>query len=969
LWRLGISGDRPLLLVHAAAPQGLALLRVLALVLREWSRAGVACDVVVLSREPHSYQMPLQRELALLREQHTADLQARPGQAVTGLHLLRFDELSPEQVTTLQALARIQLQADGQALSHQVRAWCDRHEAPVPRLWSGLSLAPEPVPLRLGESATVPSTGRFTGPRSDFAFEVGAGLAPARPWTNVLANPGFGAIVSESGGGNTWALNSRLNQLTAWANDPVGDPPSEWFLLQDRRTREVWSLTPSAWGADATRYQVEHTQGLTTIRHHRGELAVSVSWCVDPDSAVKQVRIRLENLGAGKAHLRVIGLVEWMMGEKRSDRATLRCKPYFVSPPGAGLIGLLCTQTEAAGGFGGGTAFFCESHEGVDDPEGLDWTCDRRAFFGAQGQLVLPQRLGQQGGQGLDPCAALSRPVTLRAGATLEQVFLLGYAPDADAARTLMRQARQTTAPERERATQARWDGLLGAAQVTTPDPLLDAMVNRWLLYQTVSSRLWAKAGFYQAGGATGYRDQLQDAMALVWARPALLRDQIVLCASRQFEEGDVQHWWHSPGGAGVRTHFSDDLLWLPYATAHYLQATGDTALLNQRVAFLEGPAVPEGAEDRYDTPAISEQQASVYEHGARAIDHSLRVGAHGLPLMGGGDWNDGMNRVGSEGQGESVWLAWFLCSIVTDWLPLAHARGEPERAQRWDAALRGWRLALNTAAWDGAWFKRAFFDDGSPLGSDGQAEARIDLIAQAWAVLSEQTPPERQRLAMDAVEAHLVDTGHGLIRLLEPPLQHASPSAGYIQAYPPGVRENGGQYAHAGVWALMAAAKLALGEPGDTHARNTPYRYFTCLSPAHRAAHPQWGAAYGVEPYAMAADVYSAPPYTGRGGWSWYTGAAGWLHRAALESLLGLHLKADDLWFTPCLPAHWPRAELTLERGGRSMHFVLVRGEPLAALAARPAPPPQLLQVGERLRWTDLPQHSGFVIPLPPAP
>ena len=969
LWRLGISGDRPLLLVHAAAPQGLALLRVLALVLREWSRAGVACDVVVLSREPHSYQMPLQRELALLREQHTADLQARPGQAVTGLHLLRFDELSPEQLDTLQALARIQLQADGQALSHQVRAWCDRHEAPVPRLWSGLSLAPEPVPLRLGESATVPSTGRFTGPRSDFAFEVGAGLAPARPWTNVLANPGFGAIVSESGGGNTWALNSRLNQLTAWANDPVGDPPSEWFLLQDRRTREVWSLTPSAWGADATRYQVEHTQGLTTIRHHRGELAVSVSWCVDPDSAVKQVRIRLENLGAGKAHLRVIGLVEWMMGEKRSDRATLRCKPYFVSPPGAGLIGLLCTQTEAAGGFGGGTAFFCESHEGVDDPEGLDWTCDRRAFFGAQGQLVLPQRLGQQGGQGLDPCAALSRPVTLRAGATLEQVFLLGYAPDADAARTLMRQARQTTAPERERATQARWDGLLGAAQVTTPDPLLDAMVNRWLLYQTVSSRLWAKAGFYQAGGATGYRDQLQDAMALVWARPALLRDQIVLCASRQFEEGDVQHWWHSPGGAGVRTHFSDDLLWLPYATAHYLQATGDTALLNQRVAFLEGPAVPEGAEDRYDTPAISEQQASVYEHGARAIDHSLRVGAHGLPLMGGGDWNDGMNRVGSEGQGESVWLAWFLCSIVTDWLPLAHARGEVERAQRWDAALRGWRLALNTAAWDGAWFKRAFFDDGSPLGSDGQAEARIDLIAQAWAVLSEQTPPERQRLAMDAVEAHLVDTGHGLIRLLEPPLQHASPSAGYIQAYPPGVRENGGQYAHAGVWALMAAAKVALGEPGDTLARNTPYRYFTCLSPAHRAAHPQWGAAYGVEPYAMAADVYSAPPYTGRGGWSWYTGAAGWLHRAALESLLGLHLKADDLWFTPCLPTHWPRAELTLERGGRSMHFVLVRGEPLAALAASTEPHTQLLQVGERLRWTDLPQHSGFVIPLPPAP
>jgi cyclic beta-1,2-glucan synthetase len=967
LWRLGISGDRPLLLVHAAAPQGLGLLRVLALVLREWSRGGVACDVVVVSREPHSYQMPLQRELTLLSEQHAADQQARPGPTVTGLHLLRLDELSPEQMATLQGLARVQLQADGQALLHQVRAWCDRLESPVPRLWSGLSVAPEPVALRMGETASVPPSGRFTGARSDFAFEVGAGLAPTRPWTNVLANPGFGAIVSESGGGNTWALNSRLNQLTAWANDPVADPPSEWFLLQDRRTREVWSLTPSAWGADATRYQVVHAQGLTTISHRRGDVAVSVSWCVDADTSVKQVRIRLENLGAGKAHLRVVGFVEWMMGEKRSDRATLRCKPYFVSPPGTGLIGLLCTQTEEAGGFGGGTAFFCESHEGVDDPQGMDWTCDRRAFFGAEGQLVLPQRLGQQGGQGLDPCAALSRPLTLRAGATLDQVFLLGYAHDADAARTLMRQACQTTAPERERATQARWDSLLGATQVSTPDPLLDAMVNRWLLYQTVSSRLWAKAGFYQAGGATGYRDQLQDAMALVWAQPVVLRDQIVLCASRQFEEGDVQHWWHSPGGAGVRTHFSDDLLWLPHATAHYLQATGDTALLDQPVAFLEGPPVDQGAEDRYDTPAISEQQASVYEHGARAIDHSLPVGAHGLPLMGGGDWNDGMNRVGIEGRGESVWLAWFLCSIVTAWLPLARERGELERAQRWEAALMGWRLALNTAAWDGAWFKRAFFDDGSALGSASQPEARIDLIAQAWSVLSEQTPPDRQSQAMEAVETHLVDTELGLIRLLDPPLQHASPSAGYIQGYPPGVRENGGQYAHAGVWALMAAAKVALREPGHTYERNTPYRYFTYLSPAHRAANPQWGATYGVEPYAMAADVYSAPPYAGRGGWSWYTGAAGWLHRAALESILGLHLEAEELWFTPCLPAHWPRAEITLQRGDRSMRFVLVRGEPQAALATCTEAHARLLLVAERLRWNEVPQHSCFVISLPP--
>ena len=962
LWPLGISGDRPLLLVHTGMAKGLALLSVLAQVLREWTRAGVACDVVVLSREPHSYDMPLQRELAALREQHAADQQAHPGPAVTGLHLLRADELLSEQIATLHSLARVQLQADGQALLHQVRAWCDRHDSAARPL-----LADRPaLALHLAQAAPLPSQGFFTHERSAFAFEVGGGLATPRPWTNVLANPGFGCIVSDSGGGNTWALNSRLNQLTAWANDPVADPPAEWFLLQDRRSRAVWSLAPSAWGAEATRYQVVHSQGLTTISHRRGPLAVSISWCVDADSAVKQVRIQLTNHGAGKAHLRIIGLVEWMMGEKRSDRATLLSSPRFEKPPGNALLGLLCTQTEAAMGFGGGTAFFCEAQGTLGEPDNLDWTCDRRAFFDAAGQLALPQRLGQRSGYGLDPCAALSRPLTLRPGARWEQVFLLGHASDPDAAHTLMRQARQVPAAERERATQARWDRLLGATQVKTPDPLFDALVNRWLLYQTVSSRLWAKAGFYQAGGATGYRDQLQDAMALVWAQPELLRAQIVLCASRQFEAGDVQHWWHAPGGAGVRTHFSDDLLWLPHATAHYLQATGDTALLDQPVYFLTGPPVPEGQEDRYDTPATSALQASIYEHGARAIDRSLPVGVHGLPLMGSGDWNDGMNRVGSEGRGESVWLAWFLCGIVTDWLPLARARGEDSRAQRWEAALAGWRLALNTEAWDGAWFKRAFFDDGSPLGSASQPEARIDLIAQAWAVLSDQTTPERQRLAMDAVEAHLVDFEHGLIRLLDPPLQHASPSAGYIQAYPPGVRENGGQYTHAGVWALMAAAKLALREPAHVFARNTPYRYFTYLSPAHRAAHPRWGAAYGVEPYVVAADVYSAAPCAARGGWSWYTGAAGWLHRAAVESILGLHRHADELWFTPCLPAHWPRAELTLRRDGRALHVVLLRAQPGAVQAADAEPGARLLRVGERLRWSELPLDCRVVLALP---
>ena len=963
LWPLGISGDRPIVLVHAGVAQGLGLLRLLANLLREWSRAGVACDLVVLSQEAHSYDMPLQRELALLQEQHTSEQGHRAGAPMTGLHLLRTDALAPEQLDTLEHLARVSLQADGQPLLHQIRDWCARHE----RTGEDAELArrADPLPPHLAITAATPVRGAFVREGAGFAFHADRDRRPPRPWINVLANPGFGALVSEGGGGHTWALNSRLHQLTAWSNDPVADPPGEWFWLQDRRTREAWSLFPSAWGGVNADYRIEHGQGHTTIEHRHGAVAVSIRWCVDADSAVKQVRIVLTNEGQRKEHLRLTGMVEWVLGERRGDRATLHTSHAFTEAPASTLLGLLCTQTEQGSGFGGSTAFFCEGESGMaHHSEGLDWGCDRRAFFDPEGRPVLPRELGQRSGTGLDPCAALSRALTLRPGATLEQVYLIGHAASADAARALMQQAIAVPADTREQATRARWATLLGTTQVSTPDPLLDALTNHWLLYQTVSSRLWAKAAFYQAGGATGFRDQLQDAMALAWAEPGWLRAQLVLCASRQFEAGDVQHWWHMPGGAGVRTHMSDDLLWLPFACSHYLRATGDAAVLDEPVPFLDAPPVPAGEEDTYSAPATSALSAPLYEHAARAIDHSLRVGRHGLPLMGGGDWNDGMNRVGHGGQGESVWLGWFLCAIVPDWIALAQQRGEAARAQGWADALAGWQAALQGPAWDGAWFRRAFFDDGSVLGSSTQSEARIDLIAQAWSVLSGQAAPEHQAAAMHAVEAQLVDPEAGLIRLLTPPLAHAQPSAGYIQAYPAGVRENGGQYAHAGVWALMASAMLARrGAGGAADAHDTPYRYFTYLSPAHRAAHPQRGAAYGLEPYAMAADVYSESPRVGRGGWSWYTGAAGWMHRAVVESLLGLHQEADELFFTPCLPAHWPRASITLVRGDTRLRFTVLRASAADAQAAEPFA--RCLAVGERLHWRGLPPGSQFVIPL----
>ncbi len=960
LWRFGISGDKPLMLVSAGVMQGLGLLRAMAQALSVWSWGGIACDLVVVNSEPTSYMMALQREIAALRERHVLETAAQAHAGMTGFHLLRAEELSADELTTLKAHARFRLVADGRPLAHHVQEWIALHEhaLDVRRQTSHTQLSINGV-----DGALVrPAKGAFLQDGQAFAFAVGAVERPPRPWINVLSNPDFGAQLSEVGSGYSWAVNSRLNQLTAWSNDPVADPPAEWFLLQDTRTLKTWSVSPSAWGAEGVTYQVRQGQGDSVISHEFSGLDVSVTWCVDPQTSVKQVALVLRNRGPKTMRLRLISIAEWMMGANRSDRRTIHTACAQRALPNGKLTVLLATQRERSAGYGQGTAFLCTIAGAASD---VDWTCDRRECFDARGSIVLPDQFGRCSCIGLDPCAALSTRMELAPGDTLERVFLLGYAGQADAALQLAVDAAQRNAAQRLKSVHASWDALLGATTVKTPDPLLDAMVNRWLLYQAVSCRLWAKAGFYQAGGATGFRDQLQDSMALAWAAPQILRQQIVLCASRQYEEGDVQHWWHAPQGAGVRTHFSDDLLWLPYACTHYLRATDDHGLLDQSVAFIEGIAIPAGAEDAYYTPTVSQHEASIYEHAARAIDRSLSVGAHGLPLMGSGDWNDGMNRVGIEGRGESVWLGWFLCRLVADFLPVASARGDAARAHSWATAIIGWKAALNGPAWDGRWFKRAYFDDGQALGSHANAEARIDLIAQAWAVLSQAGEPAMQEMALQAVQTHLVDTANGLIRLLDPPLADATPSAGYIQAYPPGVRENGGQYSHAGVWALMATAAHTKDLAGPAQGSDTPYRYFTYLSPAHRANHATQGPVYGLEPYAMAGDVYSQPPYVGRGGWSWYTGAAAWLHRSAIESIFGLQLGAQELCFKPCLPTHWKVAELTLVRDARTMRFVLVQDSPEQAAATTARLGALTLQPGQMLRWSDLPAQSCFVIGL----
>ena len=966
LWRFGISADHPILLVSAGLVQSTGMLRSLTQALRMWSWSGVACDLVVLNFEPPSYTMPLQREIALIGERLSADLSSSstPGT----LHLLHAYDLSAGELAVLKGMARVHWRADGRPLIHHLNDWIASHQ----NSFDARNLYPSLRPPGLSSQNRQPiAAGEFDSLSGAYTFTVKGGAALPRPWSNVLANPGFGALITETGGGFTWGGNSRLHQMTAWSNDPVSDPTGEWWLLQDHRNDQVWSLTPNQFAAPETSYRITHGQGITTMAHSFDDMNVELTWCVDHTEAIKTIRIGLHHTGIRPRSLRLLGFVEWILGSKRQDRTSCMTRLLKVDQDPPVDMTVMCTQALSDEGFGEATGFLSLSCPQNALSTSIQWTCDRQEFFDPFGHLRVPQQLGSQGGQRLDPCGALATTFTMQPASRTEFVFRIGHAPNLKAATELAVRASDSSALQGERTVAAWWDGLLGRVQVRTPDPLLDALVNRWFLYQTISCRLWAKAAFYQAGGATGFRDQLQDAMALAWSAPTMLRQQIVLCASRQFPQGDVQHWWHTPSGAGVRTHFKDDLLWLAFALSHYLRATHDMTLLEVEVPFLEGPLIAPDAEDAYFTPTRSSQNASVWEHAARSIDASLLAGTHGLPLMGSGDWNDGMNAVGQGGRGESVWLGWFLCCTIAHMVPWARQRNEMDRANRWETAASHCQAALISAGWDGAWFRRAYFDNGDALGASVNAECRIDLIAQAWSVLSGASPLEMQITAMDSAHAGLVDENYGLVKLLAPPLQRSQPSAGYIQAYPPGVRENGGQYAHGALWAMMAQARLhTQGALVATHGAlrcDLVYQYFQYMSPAHRSVHPVRGVNYGLEPYAMAGDVYGSAPYAGQGGWSWYTGAAGLMHRAVIESMFGLQQEADSIRLTPCLPSHWNEASLSLSREDQTLHFTLVRATIAQANQSAIDNNGILLQAGESLNWRDLSRISRIIIRLEP--
>ncbi len=967
LWRHALSGERPILLVHISSEQGLVLLQGLKKALRWWTSNGLGVDLVVLNAEPASYLSPVQHALQQLRDRLHMQTNTVPLAQRSVLHVLTDADLSADERFTLQSLARMRLQADGRSLAQQMDRLLEEHGQDRLRRLAATGIAVRPAwPEGRPPRTAQPPDWRFDGAMSDLVFQVSTRQIPSRPWVNLLANPDFGCQVSEMGAGFTWAGNSRMHQITGWSNDALCDPPAEWLLLHDPESGSVWPLGHALQGEQGR--EVRHGLGFTQMHQRIDGLDVTLTWCVDREQPLKQLQVHLRQATPGRARrLRLVAMAEWQLGSQRAERLTLATRALPLEPQASGVglprpgptLALLATQLDHQGGFGGATAFLALRPEptagAATAPSAPDWTCDRRELHDAAGRLVLPLRLGQMQGSGLDACAALGCRLTVPDGGDWSATVLLGHAGNADAAQLLLHAAWAVAPAARLAQQQAQWPARLGRQVVQTPDPAFDALVNHWLPYQTLVARLFARAGFYQAGGAFGFRDQLQDAVSMVGHEPELLARQIRINASRQFPPGDVQHWWHEPGGAGVRTHFSDDLLWLPWACAMYVQRTGHSALLDEQLPFLDGAAVPEGQEDIYETPRVGPDSATIYEHAARAIDHSLRTGAHGLPLMGSGDWNDGMNRVGHLGRGESVWLAWFLCSVVDAMLPLAQARNDAERLQRWRLARRGWAAALERDGWDGNWYRRGFFDDGSPLGSAANRECRIDLIAQAWAVLSGAGDPQRARQAMASAEALLVDREAGLVRLLDPPLQHALPSAGYIQAYPEGVRENGGQYNHAAVWAMMALARQ-----GQAAAA---WQLFTFMSPAHRWSDPVRGAAYALEPNVMAGDIYSQAPRLGRGGWSWYTGSAGWLARAAVESLCGVVVLHDAVHLQPCLPPHWTQARVTLNLGARHITVLLCGTQAVFDRALAEHPKARLVGAGESVPLSDVSGSEWWLV------
>ena len=893
LWSHAVSGDVPIVLLRIADPANIELVHQLVQAHAYWRLKGLTVDLVIWNESRDGYRQQLHDQiLGLIAAGVGAQVMDRPG----GIFIRPADQISNEDRILFQTVARAILSDSRGTLAEQLgrRGPLER---PVPRFRPTRDYRPElPVATGLPHSDLIfdNGLGGFTPDGREYIIVTATGRATPAPWVNVLANPRFGTVISENGMAYTWSENAHEFRLTPWHNDPVSDASGEAFYLRDEESGHFWSPTPLP-AAGATPYVSRHGFGYSVFEHAEDGIRSELWVYVAVDAPLKFSVLKVHNRSDQPRRLSATGYVEWVLGDLRPKSI-----PHVITeidPTSGALVARNAYNTE----FADRVVFF-----DVDDAT-RTFSGDRTEFIGRNGTLRHPAamtraRLSGKVGAAMDACAAIQVSFDLAAGQEREIVFRLGVAGrrGADDASTLVHRYRGASAARTAlEAVWRHWNRTLGAVQVETPDPALNVLANGWLVYQTLVCRLWARSGYYQSGGAFGFRDQLQDAMALVHAEPQLVREHLLLCASRQFREGDVQHWWHPPSGRGVRTHCSDDYLWLPLATCRYVLTTGDSGVLDEPVRFLEGRPVPAEEDSYYDLPGQSEESASLYQHCARAILHGLRFGAHGLPLIGSGDWNDGMDRVGVQGQGESVWLGFFLHDVLMRFAEVARRRGDLPFVERCEGEAAHLRQNIERQGWDGGWYRRAYFDDGTPLGSASDPECQIDSIAQSWSVLSGAGDSERARSAMEALDARLVRRDQGLIQLLDPPFDTSDLNPGYIKGYVPGVRENGGQYTHAAIWAAMAFAAL-----GD---RRRAWELFAMINPIHHAQSPEAVATYKVEPYVVAADVYAVAPHTGRGGWTWYTGSAGWLYRLIVESLLGLRLEVDTLHVAPCLPADWP--------------------------------------------------------------
>ncbi len=890
LWRFGISGDLPIMLLRIGNLERMDWVVDALRAHVYWRMKGLSTDLVIVNDDYSGYRATLNDQImAHIATGPDAEWIDKPG----GVFVRRIESLSDEDVILLQTVARVILTDTAETLQEQVDRRLVPRRLPPPLRATQKEAPTDPVaPLPVRDLIFANGQGGFTPDGREYLISLEKGDATPAPWCNVIASPYIGTVVSESGGMYTWVDNAHEYRITPWNNDPVTDCSGEAFYLRDEDTGRFWSLMARP-APGRTGYVCRHGFGYSVFEHDEEGISTEAWVYVAIDAPVKFCVVKVRNHSGRTRRLSALGFFELVLGEWRHSN----------------LMHIVTEKDPQTGAIFARNAYSREFSDrvvfaGCSEPD-ISVTGSRAEFIGRNGSLASPaalrrSRLSNATGAGFDPGAGLQAPMVLDDGQTREIVFTLGAGRSTDEAHACLGRFRGSAGARTAlEAVWAHWNHTLGAVYVETPENDMNVLLNGWLPYQILSCRIWGRSGYYQSGGAYGFRDQLQDAASLIHTTPWILREQLLRCASHQFKEGDVQHWWHPPGGAGVRTHFSDDYLWLPNIAARYLKATGDTGILDEMSPFLEGRPVGAQEEAYYETQMHSAEQGTLYEHCVRGLRHALRFGAHGLPLIGCGDWNDGMNRIGAEGKGESVWLAWFLFDTLMQFAEVAHLRNDAAFELVCKNEAEALRARTEAAAWDGAWYLRAFYDDGTPLGSAAADECRIDSLSQSWAVLSGAATPLRASQAMQSMQKHLVKSDDGLVLLFTPPFDKTPHDPGYIKGYPPGMRENGGQYTHGAVWSVMAIAQL-----GDYE---KAWELFRMLNPIRHSDTPEGAQRYKVEPYVMSADVYSAPPHVGRGGWTWYTGSAAWMYRLALETLLGLEWHNDYLTLTPRLPtAGW---------------------------------------------------------------